>query len=81
MLTWEVFQKYESPDYSEQGVKGFYNGIHEPQWLNTLQVYGAFDKDILVGVLATRNNGEHIALFVKEIYYKKGIGRATFKYN
>ena len=79
-LVWEVFQEYEAPDYSEQGTKEFYSSIHESQWLSTLQVYGAFDEDKLVGVLATRKNGEHIALFfVKGAYHKRGIGRTLFE--
>ena len=80
-LVWEIFGEYEAPDYSEQGVKEFYKSIHEPEWISALQVYGAFDEDKLVGVLATRNNGKHIALFfVKGAYHKRGIGRTLFEH-
>lgn len=79
-LAWEVFQEYEAPDYSAQGIKEFYKSIHEPQWLSALQVYGAFVEDKLVGVLATRNKGKHIALFfVKGAYHKRGIGRTLLE--
>ncbi|WNX83834.1 GNAT family N-acetyltransferase [Agathobaculum sp. NTUH-O15-33] len=80
-LVWEIFGEYVAPDYSEQGAKEFYKSIHEPEWISTLQVYGAFDEDKLAGVLATCNNGKHIALFfVKGAYHKRGIGRTLFEH-
>lgn len=80
-LVWEVFQQFEAPDYSEEGVQAFYKSIHDPLWLSALQGYGAFDENNLVGVLATRNQGKHIALFfVKGAYHKRGIGRTLFEY-
>ena len=43
-------------------------------------MYGAFDKDRLVGVIATREQGTHIALFfVDGEYHRKGIGRKLFE--
>lgn len=78
-LALAVFDKFEVPDYSEQGVKEFYKSIHDPEYLNMLRVYGAFDGNGIVGTIATRSNGNHIALFfVSEKYQQHGIGKALF---
>ena len=79
-LAWEVFLAYEAPDYDEQGVQEFYRSIHDPQYVGQLQCYGAFLDGQLAGMIATRNGGEHIALFfVKSDHQRKGIGRRLFE--
>jgi len=78
-LVLTVFEKYEAPDYSEQGIKEFYKSIFDPEYLSMLRVYGAFVKNDIVGTIATRSNGNHIALFfVSEEYQQQGIGKALF---
>lgn len=48
--------------------------------MNNLTIYGAYIKDLLVGVIATRNEGNHIALFfVDGAYHRQGIGRKLFE--
>ena len=43
-------------------------------------MYGAFMENRLVGVIATRSEGAHIALFfVKGEYHGRGIGSQLFK--
>lgn len=45
-----------------------------------LRVFGAFEGDNLIGVIATRNKGTHIALFfVDGRYHSQGIGKKLFK--
>lgn len=77
-LVWKVFLEYEAPDYSEQGIKAFRQSVIEnEEYLNCIVLYGAYDKEQLKGVIATRNEGSHIALFfVDGKYHKKGIGRS-----
>ena len=78
-LAWEVFQKFEAPDYAPQGVKAFYASIHDPDYLAQLRIYSAFDGDALIGILATRSGGTHIALFfVRGAYHRQGVGRQLF---
>ena len=78
-LAWIVFDKFEAPDYSEDGVKEFYRSIQDHQFLNSLRVYGAFEHNDIVGTIATCNNGSHIALFfVSEKFQHQGIGKALF---
>ena len=78
-LVWEVFCKYEAPEYSEKGITEFRNTIEDSQKIRNMNFYGAFLGDTLVGVLAMRKP-QHISLFfVKEEYHRKGIGRQLFE--
>jgi len=46
-----------------------------------LKIYGAFKKKELLGLIATRDNGSHIALFfVEGKYRRQGIGRNLFEH-
>ena len=79
-LVWRVFQEYEAPDYTQQGIDEFYNSIHDESFLSKLSMFGAFVNEELVGVIATRNNGTHIALlFVDGNYHRQDIGRKLFQ--
>lgn len=79
-MVWEVFLEYEAPDYTQEGIDEFYKSIHDENYLSMLSVYGAFSNGELVGVIATRNNGKHIALFfVEGKYHCQGIGKQLFQ--
>lgn len=79
-LVWDVFLQYEAPEYSAQGVEEFRKSIGDPKFLARLRTYGAFRDERLVGVIATRSGGSHIALFfVDGAYQRQGIGRALFE--
>ena len=79
-LVWRVFLAYEAPDYPREGAEEFYKSIHEEAYLSTLCWYGAFAQERLLGVLATRNAGAHIALFfVDGQYHRRGIGKRLFQ--
>lgn len=78
-LAWEVFRKFEASDYVPQGTQAFYSSIHDPDYLARLRIYGAFDGDVLIGILATRSGGAHVALFfVRGAYHRQGVGRELF---
>lgn len=80
-LVWQVFLAYEAPDYTQEGVDEFDKTIHDPKYMSALRLYGAFMQEELVGVIATRNNGTHIALFfVEGKYHRQGIGKQLFQY-
>lgn len=75
-----VFDEYEAPDYSKDGISEFYNSIGDAEWVSGLCFTGAFVGDILAGVMATRSEGSHIALlFADGKYHRKGIGRRLFQ--
>lgn len=80
-LVMEVFMQFEAPDYGAQGVETFKRtGIEDDAYMASLTMYGAFEGKHLVGIIATRNEGKHIALFfVKGSYHQRGIGTALFE--
>lgn len=75
-LAWRVFNKFEAPEYNKEGIEAFFKAIHSQEYTSLLKIYGAFYHEEIVGVLATRNSGSHIALFfVEDQYHNMGIGR------
>ena len=78
-LVWRVFNEYEAVDYPESGREAFWQAIHDEAYLDGLKVYGAFDGEVLSGIIAMRNEGAHVALFfVDGEYQRRGIGRRLF---
>ena len=76
LLVWSVFLEFEAPYYVEEGVNTFRDFINDENQINNLEMYGAYEKGNLRGVIATRNEGGHIALFfVDKRFHRQGIGR------
>lgn len=76
-LVWDVFCEYEAINYTESGKQAFRDAIHSEDYLNMLSAYGAIENNTLVGIIATRNEESHIALFfVDGKYQNRGIGRS-----
>ena len=44
VLAMRVFMRFEAPDYSEQGIQSFYDTIYHPDYVVSIQCYGAFDE-------------------------------------
>ena len=59
----KVFMEFEAPDYSEEGVEEFNKSMRDEEYLSKLCMYGAYANEKLIGVIATRSEGTHIALF------------------
>ena len=79
-LVWSVFCEYEAVNYPESGKDAFRQAIRDPQYLDMLTAFGAFYDGELVGIIALRENGTHVALFfVDGRYHRRGIGRALFE--
>jgi len=79
-FVWDVFLTFEAPDYTPEETAEFYRSIHDMDYLAQLCIYGAFLKEEMVGVIATRNSNSHIALFfVDGKYHRQGIGRTLFE--
>ena len=62
-LTWEVFQQFEAPEYTQEGIDFFRASLHDTQRIRALRFYGAFDGDELVGTLCMRQP-RHIGGFL-----------------
>jgi len=73
--------KYEAPDYSDEGVDTFKKtAVYNEDYIESIKMYGAYKNDKIVGVIATRNSGSHIALFfVDGQHHRKGIGKKLFQ--
>lgn len=78
-LVWRVFQRFEAPEYSLEGVQTFRAYITDPAAVSALTVYGAFAGETVIGVLAILE-GTHISLFfVDPAWHRKGVGKTLFR--
>ena len=77
-LAWQVFCRFEAPEYSQEGIAEFQRTLENMEALRHMPFYGAFHGGELVGVLAMRQV-QHISLFfVKEAWHRQGVGRLLF---
>lgn len=80
-LSLKVFTECGSDDFNAEGLETFKSFIYNDKLVNELVIFGAFENDMLVGILATKENGSHISLFfVDPTYHRKGIGRKLFEF-
>ena len=55
-LVWKVFLEYETPDYTEEGIKEFKKTIDDVSWIEARDFYGAYDENNkILGVIATKD--------------------------
>lgn len=79
MMVWKTFMKFESRDYSQEGIKEFFefitdDDIYRAFLKGTYRVMVALDGDRIVGVGSIRNMNILSLLFVDEEYHRRGIG-------
>lgn len=79
-LIWTVFQEFEAPDYSEQGIETFknfiaYNSMIEKLDRGKIEFWGCFKEDSMVGVIAARKTNHICLLFVKKEFHRQGIAK------
>ena len=80
-LVWDVFLEFEAPDYNERGVHEFkefikFDSIKQKMQESQFFIWGCFDEDKVIGVLAMRPPCHISLLFVDKEYHKRGIARA-----
>ena len=74
-LVRRVFDEFEAPDYGQEGTGEFHACLEDDAYLSDIVWYGAFDEDLLVGVLGIRSEACHICfLFVDGAFQRRGIG-------
>lgn len=79
-LVWEVFEKYEAPDYEEMGIATFryfieYHNMVEKIRQGEMRFWGCYLNNYLIGVVALRT-GQHISLlFVRDRFHHLGVAR------
>ena len=79
-LVWRVFAEFEAPEYSEEGIAKFmkiidFNFIADKIKSGEFRLWGAFDKDKIIGVIATKPPLHIFLLFVDKEYHRRGIAR------
>jgi GNAT superfamily N-acetyltransferase len=82
-LVWTVFQEFEAPDYSIQGIEEFrkfisYNSMTEQFETSKIVFWGCKVDNELTGVIATRGMNHICLLFVKKEFHKRGIAKRLF---
>lgn len=82
-LVWEVFQEFEAPEYSEEGVREF-RGFIEPEAMRQrlenkeFLIWGCFRHSRMIGVIASRPPCHISLLFVDKHFHRQGIAKALF---
>lgn len=72
----KVYIECKDDSYSEQGIETFCNFVDNKKITKSFKVYGAFENDILKGLIATDSQKRHICLFfVDKSSQGKGIGK------
>lgn len=78
-LCWKVFQEFEAPDYTQEGVDEFFRFI-DGEWKQFgLKFYTAVHDGTIVGVLAMRPLNHVSLFFVDKEWQGKGIGKMLFE--
>jgi GNAT superfamily N-acetyltransferase len=82
-LVWSVFQEFESPDYSIQGIEEFrkfisYDSMLEQFETSKIVFWGCKVDNELTGVIATRGMNHICLLFVKKEFHRRGIAKRLF---
>ena len=77
-LAFDVFMQFEAPIYPEEGTLDFTHFIKEVAPDMAIDYYGAFDQDMLVGMMAMRGPRHLTLAFIRADYQRMGIGRRLF---
>lgn len=82
-LVKRVFDEYEGPYYSEEGIENFYKFASyenlKALLSRNMQIIVAKDKNKIIGMVAYRDNCHISMLFVDKNYHKQGIASSLVK--
>ena len=71
-----VFIESEDDSYTKKGIETFCNFVDNKKITKSFKVYGAFEDNVLKGIIATDRRKRHISLFfVDKDSQGKGIGK------
>ena len=72
----KVYIESKDESYSEKGIETFCNFVDNKEITKSFKVYGAFEDNVLKGIIATDKRKRHINLFfVDKSSQAKGIGK------
>ena len=76
----KVYIECKDESYSEQGIETFCNFVNNKEITKSFKVYGAFEDNVLKGIIATDSQKRHICLFfVDKVSQGKGIGKKLMR--
>lgn len=83
-LIWNVFTKYDAPDYSQEGIEKFQeiinkNAVEKKLISGEVNIIACWDNTDLIGVLAIKRPCHIWLMFVDGDYHQKGIAKNMFK--
>lgn len=84
-LAWKTFLKFEGEEYSDEGIRNFWDFITGDTLermfrTGVYQLFVALHHGEIVGMISMRGEHHISLLFVDEAYHRKGIGRALIAY-
>ena len=76
-----VFIESEDDSYTKKGIETFCNFVDNKKITKSFKVYGAFEDNVLKGLIATDSPKKHICLFfVDKVSQGKGIGKKLMSF-
>ncbi len=80
VMIWKTFLKYEGSDYSQEGIRNFFefitdDGLYRSFLEGRYQMMVALDDGRVIGAGSLRNSNHLSLLFVDEDYHRRGVGR------
>ena len=76
-----VFIESEDDSYTKKGIETFCNFVDNKKITKSFKVYGAFEDNVLKGLIATDRRKKHISLFfVDKDSQGKGIGKKLMSF-
>ena len=76
----KVYIESKDESYSKQGIETFCNFVNNKEITKSFKVYGAFEDNVLKGLIATDSQKRHICLFfVDKSSQGKGIGKELMR--
>lgn len=78
-LVWETFLDFEALNYNREGVEEFRRFLDNKKLIKTLEIYGAYLNEKLVGTIALHEEQHICMFFVKKSYQNRGIGKKLLK--
>ena len=71
-----IFIESEDDSYTKKGIETFCNFVDNKKITKSFKVYGAFEDNVLKGIIVTDRRKRHISLFfVDKVSQGKGIGK------
>ena len=62
-LSYKVCMECGISDFTQEGIETFKSFIYDTSLMNELDLYGAFDNNLLIGVIGLNRKRQHISLF------------------